>query len=110
MTVKELYDFLYNLPDACDRFRVRFCFPDGSFQVEVGNWVVDDADDLILSEDDDDGEVYTLHTLMSSLHATMWCNNVYVYDGDCYHRPTRHRACIDWRRKRVDVWLKQYCL
>ena len=110
MTVEELYDFLYDLPEACDRFRVRFCFPDGSFQVETGYSMINDADDLILTEDADDGDVHTVRALRSELHAAMWCNNVYVYDGARYRRPTNHRAYIDWRRKRVDVWLKQYYL
>ena len=111
MTVENLFDFLDDLPGHCDGFRVRFCLPSGRIRIEAGCDWIDDGDDLILGVDDEDGYVYTVGRLIHRLKFSLSvCNRVFVYDGVRYYRPTNRRAYIDWKRRRVEVWLYEVYL
>lgn len=123
MNAAELYELLDRLPESCDDFLVRFTTTDRCDWVQPEGWHCDDDGDLVLVAEMD-GNVMTVDSLKRLLDGgnNEWCrsgNEVYsdseVYiqdededgDNDDYAwEPTDQRFYINWKRKRVDVWME----
>ena len=120
MTVGELYELLDRLPYACDDFRVRFTTRDYGYWIEPERWRVDDDGDLVLTcnEEWQDYDEYTVNELKDLLDDD-WSESdydeplfyadtdVYIHDNDGgpFYSPQFARCYINWKRKRVDVWM-----
>lgn len=121
MNAAELYELLDRLPDACDYFTVRFTTHHRTWWVEPEGWRCDDDGDLILLPDLD-GVPYTVGHLQLLLDSgnndCSWYTSAEVHndatvfirdddeDDDYAWEPTFERFSINWKRKRVDIWIE----
>ena len=127
MNAAELYELLDRLPYACDDFIVRFTTRDRADLIEPDDWFCDDDEDLILcsNEDANINEKMDVEQLKKLLNGDNndWCdygdevyNDSIVYirndedeDGEIDNyawEPTFDRFSINWKRKRVDIWME----
>lgn len=125
MNAAELYELLDRLPDACDFFCVRFTTHDRTDYVQPEGWRCDDYGTLILlpnvdecADEIDEISVDNLKRLLSGGNND-WCsyenevhNDAAVVirnddkDNDYAWMPTSERFSINWKRKRVDIWME----
>lgn len=123
MNAAELYELLDRLPDACDSFCVRFTTHNRTDLIEPDDWFCDDDGDLILCSNEgvnvnEKMEVVSLKDLLNGDNNT-WCDygkevyrdsDVYIRDDDddddYAWEPLFERFSINWKRKRVDIWME----
>lgn len=121
MSVGEFYEMLDALPYRCGNFDVRFTTHDRSTWMKAVSCCVDSDDDLCLQSkyDDEDNEAcYTVNGLKELLSGEMNDGyddvensmDVYAeyrdYDDSEYHLVLNHRFWINWKRRRVDVFIR----
>jgi hypothetical protein len=127
MNVGMLYELLDRLPARCDQFKVRFSLVDRAFWIQSECWYVDEDDDLIFSiYTDEDHEEFTVEEVKDILSGTWndeyddqdvfdW-QEVYIEDVDddeddgeikTYYEIIANRFQINWKRQRVDVFIKR---
>lgn len=121
MCVGEFYEMLDSLPEACDDFDVRFTTHDRSTWMAAVSYCVDSDGDLCLQSayDDEDNECgYTVDDLKELLSGerndgyddVKNSMDVYAeyrnYDDSEYHLVLSRRFWINWKRRRVDVFIK----
>lgn len=121
MCVGEFYEMLDSLPEACDNFDVRFTTHNRSVWIYPDGYGVDGDGDLCINstyDADDNRDTYTVDDLKELLSGD-WNNesdyveddmDVYAeyrdYDGSEYYLVLNHRFWINWKRKRVDVFIQ----
>lgn len=132
MNAAELYERLDRLPYACDDFIVRFTTQDRTIWVQPNGWLDEENGNLTFVFGDDydgisdiklrginrDGEPMYVDVVKGILAGTRNGSKVKVYiknsrniniecdDGEYYGDVVDTRFYINWKRRRVDVWIR----